>query len=235
MTVKAVFFDAGGTLIRPHPSVGEVYGDVAAALGHPVDPASFDALLPAVWTDYQQRARQEPLPLPTSDADDRAMWRIVTRRIFDGIPPLRTMDFDRWFDGIYGAFSSSTCWRVYDEVHDVIVACRRRGCRCGIVSNWSTALMPILRDHGLDARMDFILVSAQEGCMKPDPEFYRRALDRAAVAPSEALHVGDTYRDDASGAAAVGIRGIHLDRHGRDVPGNGLPVVADLTGILDYL
>ena len=31
--IRAVFFDAGGTLLYPHPSVGEVYSRVAAEHG----------------------------------------------------------------------------------------------------------------------------------------------------------------------------------------------------------
>jgi putative hydrolase of the HAD superfamily len=231
-----VFFDAGGTLIRAWPGVGEVYARTAAALGHPADPAAFDARLPGAWRAYQERAEREGLPTATSDAADEAMWRAVTRVICDGIPDLRGMDFDRWFRGVADAFGSGACWQVFPEAREVLEACRARGLRCGIVSNWSSRLRRILDDHGLTAQFDFVQISALEGCRKPDREFYARALARAGVAAAEALHVGDTYADDAAGAAAAGLLGVHLDRKGAGSPdGNGTPVVRDLRGILDYL
>lgn len=235
MAIRAVFFDAGGTLIRAFPSVGEVYGRVAAGLGFRVDPAAFDALLPVKWKEYQARALREPLPVATSDAGDAAMWRHVARGIYDGIPGLRGMDFDRWFDGIHDAFSTGAAWQVFPEAREVIGECRRRGLLCGVVSNWSSRLMDILRAHDLVTPMAFVQISALEGCRKPDPAFFERALARAGVAAAEALHVGDTYADDAAAARASGLLGVHLDRRGGGAPPNGVPVVRDLRGILDYL
>jgi putative hydrolase of the HAD superfamily len=235
MPIKAVFFDAGGTLIHPHPSVGEVYGGVAERLGCFADPRAIEARFHEVWSDYQRRARVEGLPLPRSDEEDREMWIRLTRSLCDGVPALRDLDFKRWFDGIHAAFTVGGCWQVYPEVRDVIREVRQRGLGCGVVSNWGSYLLDILRDHNLESPMDFIQVSALEGSLKPDAVFYRKALDRAGVSAAEALHVGDTYRDDAAGAMASGLLGVHLDRDGRGAPGNGVPVVRDLRGILALL
>ncbi len=235
MPIRAVFFDAGGTLIHPHPSVGEVYGGVAERLGHRAPAAAIETAWLSAWSDYQRRARVERLPLPRSDADDRAMWRRITRTIHDAIPAFRTMPFDRWFEGIHDAFTDAGCWRIYPEATSVIAACRRRGLRCGVVSNWGTYLDAILASLGLDSAMDFVLVSAREGCLKPEPAFFHRALAAAGVTAAEALHVGDTYRDDAAGARDAGLLGVHLDRAGRGSPDNGVPVVRDLRGILELL
>ncbi len=232
MAIRAVFFDAGGTLIHPHPTVGEVYGGVAEQLGHRAEPADIEIRWLSVWHDYQQRARRDSLPLPRSDAEDRAMWIRITRSIRDGIPAFRTLDFERWFDGIHAAFTRGACWRTYEEVPDVIAACRRQGLRCGVLSNWGSYLVGILRELGLDTAMDFVQVSALEGCLKPDREFFRRALAKAGVAAEEALHVGDTFADDAAGAQAAGLRSVHLDRSGRGLPRRDVVTVQDLRGIL---
>lgn len=235
MSIRAVFFDAGGTLIRAHPSVGEVYGRVAADLGHRVEPAAFDALLPGLWKRYQQRARREGLPVSTSDADDDAMWRAITTDLCSEIPGLAGLDFDRWFRGVQSAFATGACWQVFPEAREVLGACRQRGLCCAVLSNWSSRLARILSDHRLDACMDFVQISAVEGCRKPDEAFFARALSRAGVRADEALHVGDTYADDAAGARAVGLFGVHLDRRGGGEPANGVPVVRDLRGILEFL
>ena len=54
--------------------------------------------------------------------------------------------------------------------------------------------------------------SGAVGVAKPNPAFFRMALDRAAVAPEDALMVGDSYRADVRGAWAAGMDAVWLDR-----------------------
>lgn len=56
------------------------------------------------------------------------------------------------------------------------------------------------------ARFDALVLSYEEGLMKPSPELYRRALQRLNVAPSRAAFFDDVPRY-AEGASAVGIHG----------------------------
>jgi len=59
------------------------------------------------------------------------------------------------------------------------------------------------------------VISGLEGVEKPDPAIYRLALERAGVAPENAVHVGDSPAMDMEPAESVGIRGVLLDRKGR--------------------
>jgi len=47
---------------------------------------------------------------------------------------------------------------------------------------------------------------------KPHKELFEKALETAAVKPQEAVHIGDSYESDVSGARAVGILPILLQR-----------------------
>jgi putative hydrolase of the HAD superfamily len=62
---------------------------------------------------------------------------------------------------------------------------------------------------GLDREVDQIIVSAEEGLHKPQPEFFLLAARRLDIAPSEALFVDDEARYVAA-AEAVGMRGIQF-------------------------
>ncbi|MBL7223172.1 MAG: hypothetical protein ISS72_04905, partial [Candidatus Brocadiae bacterium] len=49
--VKAVCLDAVGTVMAPHPSVGQVYASVAAEWGYEASPASLEAAFRAVYKE----------------------------------------------------------------------------------------------------------------------------------------------------------------------------------------
>lgn len=78
------------------------------------------------------------------------------------------------------------------------------------LSNWSAETFPRMR-----ARFEFltwfdgIVVSGQEGVMKPDPRVFRILLDRYGLAASEAVFIDDDPRNPAV-AASLGMRGIHF-------------------------
>ena len=56
---------------------------------------------------------------------------------------------------------------------------------------------------------DQIIISAEEGVMKPDPEIYRRTLTQLDVAPHEAIFVDD-FEENVKAAKALGIQAIHF-------------------------
>lgn len=56
---------------------------------------------------------------------------------------------------------------------------------------------------------DAIVISAEQGVMKPDPEIYRVVLARLDVAPHEAIFVDD-FVENIAAARALGIQVIHF-------------------------
>lgn len=88
----------------------------------------------------------------------------------------------------------------------------------GLVSNFShspTAL-EVLRDAGLHAHLDPIVISDEVGIRKPRPEIFRAALERLGLEPGEVVHVGDDLAADVSGAAELGMRTVWLTRRRPD-------------------
>lgn len=65
---------------------------------------------------------------------------------------------------------------------------------------------------GLDGMFRFIVFSQDCGIEKPDPRFYRIAVEKAGCTEKELLHVGDSLENDVTGAAAAGIRSVWLNR-----------------------
>jgi putative hydrolase of the HAD superfamily len=80
------------------------------------------------------------------------------------------------------------------------------------VSNWDVSLPGALAEAGLADLLDGIVSSAAVGAAKPDPRPFERALALAGARSNEAVHVGDSEREDAEGARAAGIRPLLLGR-----------------------
>jgi HAD superfamily hydrolase (TIGR01509 family) len=75
-----------------------------------------------------------------------------------------------------------------------------------------------LRHCGLDALIDALVVSEEEGISKPDPRIFLRALARVGCEPREAVMFGDSWAADIAGARAAGLRAIWFNRHGHSRP-----------------
>ena len=58
------------------------------------------------------------------------------------------------------------------------------------------------------------VVPALEGYRKPSPEAFRRVCDELAVAPGDAVYVGDSITHDVEGALSAGLTPVWVDRHG---------------------
>ena len=86
-----------------------------------------------------------------------------------------------------------------------------------IISNAMDGLRPIL--HGkypIAGLFDLIVVSAEEGIMKPESAIYERTLARLGRKPMEAVFVDD-FAHNIEGAKQVGMAGVHFSA-GVDVP-----------------
>jgi len=81
----------------------------------------------------------------------------------------------------------------------------------GVISNSNGTIDSLLQALGLRPYLDFVLDSGVVGVEKPDPRIFRMALERAGVAPHEAVFVGDLYSIDVLGARAAGLSAILLD------------------------
>ncbi|RME38647.1 MAG: HAD family hydrolase, partial [Thermoflexia bacterium] len=100
-----------------------------------------------------------------------------------------------------------------DQLDEDLVALLREvralGLRTGLLSNHPTNLRRLLANHGLIALFDAIVISAEEGLMKPDPAIYRLILERLGAAPEEAAFVDD-WRPNVEAARALGITSFHF-------------------------
>lgn len=66
---------------------------------------------------------------------------------------------------------------------------------------------------GLIPCFDGILISSDEGCMKPDPEFYNICCGRYQLDKAQSVMIGNELKSDMAGAKAAGIDGFYINRY----------------------
>jgi len=225
---KAVFFDAGGTLFAPYPSVGELYVSVAAKYGMEAEAAAVES---AFHKEFARRDGMASLTSPASVKDEKEWWKSLVREAFLKVTVLRR--FDEYFDELYDLFGRPDPWRLYPEVPEVLKELNTRGFILGIVSNWDSRLHDLCGGIGVDRYFDFILASAVVGSAKPHNGIFRQALSLAGTLPEEAVHVGDSVEDDWHGARGAGIDALVVNRNGRELP--GIRAIDSLRGVFKYL
>jgi epoxide hydrolase-like predicted phosphatase len=95
------------------------------------------------------------------------------------------------------------------QIVEAVRAAHAAGVRTGLLSNsWSTEHYDrtFLREL-----FDDVVISAEVGLHKPQPEIFRLACDRLGVEPEDAVFVDD-LRENIAGAEAVGMVGVlHRD------------------------
>jgi putative hydrolase of the HAD superfamily len=84
-----------------------------------------------------------------------------------------------------------------------------------------------MRGLGIADLFDTITISSLAHAAKPSPRIFEFALEQHAAEPGEALHVGDSLRDDVEGATKAGLTGVLLARRGKQTP-PGIPVIRTL-------
>lgn len=88
-----------------------------------------------------------------------------------------------------------------------------RGVSLGIVSNTGRTpgviLRRVLERHGVLHYFGAISYSDEVGFRKPEARIFHVTLERAGVAPDEAVHIGDNPDADVVGAQGVGMRAAH--------------------------
>jgi putative hydrolase of the HAD superfamily len=221
--IDTVFFDFGDTLAYSTHSPLEIWtktaaehgvelrqGDIARAIA-----AADQACNPKV---YEFRGRIEDF------------WDMYDRHVLNALNladkrgklstaiSLAFLDTRRWF-------------RLFPETQSVLSQLRRDGYELGIISNNTDEVVERLDILGIIRYFDTVTYSQEAGAEKPDPAPFRLALKRVDRKPEECAHIGDSYEQDVTGARAIGMRPILLDRSGK-YSGTDCAVVRDLRQVL---
>ena len=209
MTIKAVFFDAAGTLIKPARSVGESYAAIAAKHGKEVSSTNITERFRTCF-DAAPRLAFPGATEDTVAALERDWWKSLVAQVFEPWSPF--VRFEEYFAELFAYFASPNAWTLYPEVLETLTSLKERDLILDVISNFDSRLVRILDGLGAGAQFENIFVSSRVGYAKPDGRIFNAALSCHGLAPAQALHVGDSEIIDLSGANQAGIKGILVER-----------------------
>jgi len=192
--IRAVLFDAGGTLIHMD---GE---RVSRAAGVPFEGVSFRRAEAAAVA----AVRSFVLARPASTDAERVPLYFDTLLVGLGIA---ADDARRTAAGQVAAeHARANVWsRGAEGAPEMLGRLRERGYRVAVISNADGRVRGLLETAGLGNLLEFVIDSAEIGVEKPDARIFHAATTRLNLEPSVCAYVGDIYEIDVLGAARAGL------------------------------
>jgi putative hydrolase of the HAD superfamily len=217
-----VFFDAGETLVYPHPSFPELLAQILAQHGHTVDPAEIRDKVHVVSSILTDASRRGELWSTSRERSERFWARVYTTLLAElGLPPA-----DGLKRAVYETFSDLANYRLFPDVLSTLERLEAAGLALGVVSNFEEWLEGLLEALGVTRFFDVRIISGVEGVEKPDQRIFRLALDRTGVLPEESVYVGDSPSFDIDPARSVGMFPVLIDRRGRHPDHSGIRITS---------
>jgi putative hydrolase of the HAD superfamily len=206
--IKAIFFDAVGTLFHLTHGVGYHYALVGRAIGLALAPEPLDQAFTSAWKHMPAR----PVVDGPREDDDKGWWREIVFRVLAQVAPaLPELDRDNFFEVAYEHFTEAGVWELYPEAENVLQELQPRF-PLAVVSSFDGRLRVILEQLGISKFFSHVFVSSELGVDKPNPEIFRRALAFVRQDARTVLHVGDDPERDWKAATEAGLFVFQLDR-----------------------
>lgn len=184
MTVRAVFFDLGGVIVRTEYQAPRQR--LAERLG-----MEYEDLEKLVFASSSSRQAS------VGQISAEQHWESVAKRLGRPVAEAQAIR-EEFFAG-----------DIVDRDLLAFIRTLRPRTYTGVISNAWPDLREYMVEQKFDDAFDHIVISAEVGVMKPEARIYQVALEQAGVSPSEAVFVDDMPAN-IEGCQAVGMRGIHF-------------------------
>ncbi len=106
-------------------------------------------------------------------------------------------------------------WVLKSDVKETFRKLKEEGYKVGIISNFDSKLLDIVKNLGISDWVDFLHISQDEGYEKPQLEFYQGFFEKYNIDVAETVYCGDSYILDFLPAKEIGIaRPLIIDPYG---------------------
>lgn len=209
--IRAIYFDAVGTLIHPQPSAAEVYFDVGRRHGSNLPREAIAQRFRAAFDKQEELDRRNGW---TSDEHREGQrWRSIVAEVLDDVN-----DPDACFAELYQHFAKPSAWRCDSAVGELLDALRAQGQQLGIASNYDHRLRTVVVGLEPLRSIQHVIISSEVGWRKPASAFFAAVVRQAGVPATGILYVGDDRANDYDAALAAGLQAVLVD------PLHGAPI-----------
>lgn len=200
MSISALFFDVGNTLI---------FADHAKTLAplweRGVRPSEAQLLA------AERVARQDmDLFVSKTRKVDQQYWETYYAHL---LSTLGISDVSLRLRLVSLARTSSNWTRVLPGTEEVLQSLRKKY-RLAVISNSDGGMARLLDSCGLGGCFEAVIDSGNVGHEKPAPEIFRAALAALKVQGEKSVYIGDIYSVDYLGASNAGMKAILMDAAG---------------------
>ena len=203
MTIKAITFDAYGTLLNIEGMHSKAAEEILKLTGFEADSAQFHT----VWDRFADQLMVQKSFATIWSIFDQALTDAFQHFGFRGkrVPG----DLELWRNMLKNCSPYSTAREV--------VARAGRDYKTALISNADNEELDLgLERAGL--QFDLVLSSEDARSYKPNADIFQKAAFALGCQPQEIMHVGDSFIADVLGAKAFGASSVWINRKGREIP-----------------
>ncbi|MBX9791597.1 MAG: HAD-IA family hydrolase [Pirellulales bacterium] len=204
--VRAVVFDAVGTLLWPEPAVGAAYTSAARRLGSTRDTVDVRARFHAAWRAEEARDCDSG-GLRTDEARERRRWQRIVAEVFPEVDRQNEL-----FGALWEHFAQAANWRLFDDVVDTWRELSEKGLALAVASNFDRRLLEICASIAPLAACRHVYASSLVGWRKPALEFFQHVAAALNLPAESILMIGDDYENDVVAARQAGWQAVYLSR-----------------------
>jgi putative hydrolase of the HAD superfamily len=225
--IRAVYFDAVGTLIHPEPAAAPVYAAVGRRHGSRLELAQIRQAF------HEACLRQENVDRlagwRTGATRELARWRTIVFEVLHDV-----LDKEACFRELYDHFARPTSWQTTEDSCRLVAALTERGYLVGLASNFDERLRRVLAAQPKLGNLTNLVISSEVGWRKPSPHFFDAVCRQAGISPEQVLFVGDDRDNDYLGALAHGCKAVLFDPTGRgEATMRRIRALGELPGLID--
>lgn len=188
MKIKAVIFDMYETLITHYNC--PLYFSEQMGTDAGIGPELFRAL----WRPTEEARSRGELTVDEVVAHILKQCGVYSKELCDAIMEKRIR-------------TKEECFRhMHPEILPMLQALKENGIKIGLISNCFSEEANVIRESILYPYFDGVILSYEQGLMKPDKRIYEACLKKLDFKPEECLYIGDGGSNELMGAKEAGLQ-----------------------------
>jgi putative hydrolase of the HAD superfamily len=208
--IQVLFFDLGDTLVYIKKEIiDKICNLIKTTTEKSVDFDTYMAAFAKEWKNRTKPLDNELIKEVANEEDEKKYWEGFLEALLLSLdiasPPKILLG---WMAKIYMNPKSYAC---FDDVKPMLDKLIAAGYRLGLISNAFPSSQKVVAGAGLGKYFDWLIFSFELSYVKPEPEIYRFALEKAGIQPNSAMFIDDRWVF-VKAAREQGMRAILIER-----------------------